>query len=192
MIDLLFENDDSRRPHWLRRGLPAVAVALLVNGVLVAVLAAMNYLALPEARAEPPVAVRVQLQRIAEPTAPPTPQPQPDTPTEPIEVDLETPQPPTPTAQPLALDLEIPVASMSPVQVAVRSVPTRPTSPSEPTQQTGRQSPPAETGPSRPQRVDRLPRQIAGRPPSYPSWELRREIEGEVEMEILIDEQGRG
>jgi len=189
---------EARESRWracFRRGLPAVIVAVVVNGAMVMALAEMNRLAMPDSAPEPAASRPLQVHS----STPPReqlqeerqPEPEPEQPPEPITVDLDAPEPAAPAPAPIPLDLDLSMPAPGAVQVARRQAPgeataeeTAPASPASPAS-------PAASGPMSAGQVDRQPRERHAPPPAYPRRALRRNREATVTMKLLIDEKGR-
>lgn len=188
------DRDMAGRRGWLARAGSALAVAAVVNGVLLALLAAANRLAVPrtsELHATDVIIVNEPSIRLRDrETPPPEPPSEPET-REIPEVDLDLPAPKTPAPAPLDLDLNLAVPSVGPVTISVRSTP-RPAP---------RRSTAAEASPAQPSRrgqeksavrtVDQLPKALDAPRPRYPRSEQRKGREGVVRVKLLIDERGR-
>jgi len=164
----------------------AFLVSAAVNAILLIMLAILNGTGSLENRRPPDAApvltlMKGTLQQELEP-------PGPDTPPEPeiMTVDLDLPVPQPIVLEPIEIDLS--VADMSehtvPV-VAVLPAPRAAPSGGNP-DNTGQSASPHSAN-----SVDEPPRELANISPQYPQAALKRGIEGQVVVRLLIDERGR-
>jgi len=164
----------------------AFLLAAAVNVLIVILLAILNGAASLENRRPPDATPVLTLMKMTGPRE--SESPGPDTPPEPeimtVDLDLSTPQPIV--LEPIEVDLS--VADMSehtvPV-VAVLPAPRAAPNGGDPDDSPHRASPHSAS------RVDEPPRELANIPPQYPQAALRRGIEGEVMVRLLIDERGK-
>jgi protein TonB len=190
--------DETRDPgikRFIGRGIPAVAVAIGVNLVILTALAAMNKFDPPQREEITAVQLVAIAPRVKQPEPPQPPEPDEPAPPEVVEVDLTLPADTPPPPAPLQIDLPLTIPTISAINIAVTPGVEQPApSPSpaavaEPAPAPARQAAPVRS--PQPQQLSSLPRELSCPPPAYPRNLQRRGIEGTVDMMLLIDERGR-
>lgn len=190
------ENRDSMTTRLVKRGLPALGIAVGVNVIILLTLAAMNEFDPPQREDSTGVQLVAIAPRVKQPEPPQPPEPDAPTPPEVVEVDLSLPADTSPPPTPLQIDLPLSIPAISAVNIAITpesppieqpaptQAPVAKPAPSPATQSSATQS-------DEPRQLTQLPREISATPPQYPRSLQRRGVEGTVDMLLLIDRTGR-
>ncbi len=164
----------------------AFLVSAIVNVLIVVMLAVLNGTGSLENRRPPDSAPVLTLMKMTGPRE--SESPMPDSPPEPeiMTVDLDLPVPQPIVLEPIEIDLSVADMSENTVPVvAVLPAPHAGLNGGSPDDSPYRASPHSAN------RVDEPPRELANIPPQYPQVALRRGIEGQVVVRLLIDERGK-